>query len=275
MTPPKKTDLYGKFDPVLDAILGVPEKSKSIPGKNMPPVESWSVPLQDIYDNKDIRLDACHYDRKTASALNELRKCGFPLEPLSKMADVKLPGLFTRIWAEDASHGLPYINASDLMSLIGLGTPGGDTRYLSRETDVDIQNLIVHEGWLLMSCSGTIGRVFYVPKRLDGWVATHDIIRIIPKKGIPVGFLHSYLSSSVAQKQILGHTHGGQIDHVTDKQIGSVLVPCFSDDIIQDIHKKTMRALKLRERAIETLAEIAENTEKAIKINSRGKNGND
>lgn len=274
MTPPKKTDLYGKFDPVLDAVLGVAEKPKKTVIKNMVPVESWSVPLQEIYDNKDVRLDACHYDQETYAALEELTKSGFPLEPLSDMADIILPGMFTRIWAQDASHGIPYINATDLMSLVGLGTLTGNTRYLSRETNANLNELIVHEGWILMSCSGTIGRVFYVPKRMDGWVGTHDILRIIPKKGTPVGYLHAYLSSVVAQKQILGHTHGGQIDHVTDKQIGSILVPRIPDDRMQDIHKKTMQALKYREQAIQTLSEIADDTEKSIKEGSGRKHGN-
>ena len=76
-----------------------------------------------------------------------------------------------------------------------------------------------------MTCSGTIGRVFYVPKRLDGWVATHDLIRIIPKGDSLAGYLYAWLSQPDAQTQILSHTHGGQIDHVTDKQVGTVLVP--------------------------------------------------
>ncbi|CCD28627.1 hypothetical protein CAGGBEG34_100020 [Candidatus Glomeribacter gigasporarum BEG34] len=60
------------------------------------------------------------------------------------------------------------MNATDLMSLTGIGNFSGNPRYLSKETDVDMEELIIHEGWLLITCSGTIGRVFYVPKRLDG-----------------------------------------------------------------------------------------------------------
>src|SRR5690606_7908140 len=129
------------------------------------------------------------------------------------------------IWAESAEYGYPYINGSEFMNIAGLGTLGEKARFLSRETKAKIDNLLIHEGWLVVTCSGTIGRVFYVPDRLDGWAATHDLIRIIPSKGWPVGFLHAYLSSDIAQAQILGHTHGGQIDHITDKQIGTIMVP--------------------------------------------------
>lgn len=220
----KKTDLFGEFEAVVDAVLGI-GVGKGPPIKMVPNVETWAIPLQDIYNNTGKRLDASHYNRQTAIAVRELENCGCPLKSLSVLADVKLPGQFVRIWAEDKIYGYPYVNATDLMSLTGIGNFIGNPRYLSKETETNIRELVIHEGWLLMTCSGTIGRVFYVPKRLDGWVATHDLIRIIPHKDIPVGFLHTYLSSPVAQKQITGYTHGGQIDHVTHHQIGKVLIP--------------------------------------------------
>ncbi|MBN2570414.1 MAG: restriction endonuclease subunit S [Deltaproteobacteria bacterium] len=238
---------------------------KDEPLKQIPEVETWAVTLQEIYDNAGLRLDASHYNRQTAIVVRELKDSKCLLKPLSELADLRLPGQFVRIWAEDKAYGFPYVNATDLMSLTGIGNFNGNPRYLSKETAVDIEQLFIHEGWLLMTCSGTIGRVFYVPKRLDGWVATHDLIRIIPNKETPVGFLHAYLSSSVAQKQITGHMHGGQIDHVTHRQIGEVLVPILPEDQMAALHNRTMSALEKREQAIGSLAEIADETQLVIK----------
>lgn len=263
--------LHGRFDEMVDAVVGAPEKSKNTLVKNKATVETWSVPLQEIYKNKNLRLDASHYDRQTAAALQELINSGFPLDPLSDLADVNLPGQFTRIWAQDAEHGIPYINATDLMSMMGIDM-GGGTRFLSRETNVDIGELTIRSGWLLISCSGTIGRIFYVPERIDGWVATHDLIRVIPHEGVPVGFLHAYLSSPVAQQQILGHTHGGQIDHVTHHQVGGVLVPKLPDEKIKDIHRRTMQALSEREATISKLATITDDILQVIVRNRLTKN---
>jgi type I restriction enzyme S subunit len=253
---------------ITDAVLGFKKKPAKNAGKkqefetspstlvkNKAKVETWSIPLQEIYKNGNMRLDASHYDRQTAAALRELKKSGFPLRPLSELATVNLPGQFTRIWAEDEKHGVRYVNASDLMSLTGIGT--AEERFLSRETDKDFDELIIKEGWLLLSCSGTIGRVFYASERMDGWVGTHDLIRVIPNEGVPVGFLHAYLCSDVAQKQILGHTHGGQIDHVTHHQVGGILVPILSETDTKEIHEKTMEALKGRERSIHQLQSVA------------------
>lgn len=237
---------------------GPAESSKNTLIKNGAAVETWAVSLQEIYDNCDLRLDASHYDRQTAETLKQLSKSPHPLRALSAMATINLPNHFVRIWAKDSEHGIPYVNATDLMGLTGIGTISGSARYLSRQTETDINALIIREGWLLMTCSGTIGRIFYVPQRLDGWVATHDLIRIIPNEDVPVGFLHAYLSSPVAQQQIAGYTHGGQIDHVTHHQIGGVLVPDMPQEKMRAIHRRTMVAFELREKAIAALAEIAE-----------------
>ena len=257
---PITDDMHGKSDEMVDAVLGVSYSSKNALIKNRASVDTWEVPLQDIYNNKDVRLDASHYDQETAAALQVLRRSKYELKPLSELADVLLPGQFVRIWAMDKLHGIPYVNATDLMSLTGIGQLSDKTRYLSKQTDTDIDELIIRNGWILMTCSGTIGRVFYVPERLDHWVATHDLIRIIPKNPKSVGFLHAYLSSPIAQKQISGHTHGGQIDHVTHHQIGTILVPMVGAEKMAFIHKQTMQALKLREQAINTLATIATET---------------
>ena len=215
--------------------------------------KAWSVQFEEIVSNTGMRLDARHFNPDTALAIQDLRETGFELQPLSGLATVELRSQFTRIWAKDRAYGFPYMNATDLLSLMALGVPSGGTRYLSSVTETDVKGLIVREGTLLMTCSGTIGRVFYVPERLDGWAATHDLIRIVPHEKEMTGFLFAYLSTSEAQHQILSHTHGGQIDHVTDAQVAECLVPIPPKDQISQVNEKVMNALLSREKAIRDL----------------------
>jgi type I restriction enzyme, S subunit len=218
-----------------------------------PTVKSWSTSVASIFAHHEYRLDATHYDPQVSEAKLKLETSGYDAVPLSSLATVFLRGHFTRIWAQDEKHGHKYLNATDLLSLMALGVPSGGTRYLSYATETNLDALIIRKGWLLMSCSGTIGRVFYVPKRLDGWAATHDIIRIVPKREGLVGFLMAWLNSRLAQSQILSHTHGGQIDHVTDVQVGKVLVPVLPSDTTLRINETTLSALEAREEAMESL----------------------
>lgn len=246
-----------KHPPDLDLFEGVgaaQAKTKKATLDETPRrIEAWSVSIADIFANNDVRLDATHFDPGAAEAVQKLKQIGLERKPLTEFASLALPGQFARIWATDEDHGVPYFNATDMLSLLGLGVPAGGQRFLSYATNTNIDRLIVREGWLLMTCSGTIGRVFYVPKRLDGWAATHDLIRIIPNKSSMTGYLYAWLSAPMIQAQIFSHTHGGQIDHVTDEQVGSVLLPLLSSEEIKSINRKVMKALYSREKAIEIL----------------------
>lgn len=220
-------------------------------------IESWSVPVSEIRRNEGLRFDATHYDREASIAVQALENSGLELKHLSELADIKLPGQFTRIWAKGPEHGYRYINGSELISISGLGAIEKTRRYLSKLTKTKIENLIIREGWILVTCSGTIGRVLYVSKRFDGWAATHDLIRVIPHSPKQLGYLHAYLSSPIAQAQILGHTHGGQIDHITHHQLKTILVPVLSDREMKRIHESTLAALVARDNAVAELVEIS------------------
>lgn len=216
-------------------------------------VESWSVSVTDIFNNFGLRLDAWHFNPQAAAAVRHLEESGLQLEHLSDLASVTLRGQFARIWAQDEQHGVRYFNATDMLSLLALGVPSGGLRFLSHATNTDIEALKIRQGWLLMTCSGTLGRIFYVPRRLDGWAATHDLIRIVPNEADMTGYLHAWLGTQLAQAQILTYTHGGQIDHVTDDQVKEILVPLLGGEQRKIIHDVVMKALYAREEAIESL----------------------
>jgi type I restriction enzyme S subunit len=225
-------------------------------------IQSWSVPVKDIYTNDGLRLDATHYDREAVLAVRNLQRSGLQLKPLSEFADVRLPGQFTRIWAKGPEHGYRYINGSELINISGLGAIEKEPRYLSKLTKTNIDKLIIREGWLLVTCSGTIGRILYVSERFDGWAATHDLIRVIPKKPNHLGYLYAYLASATAQAQILGHTHGGQIDHITHHQLKTILVPLFPEDELELYDKEALSELVARDNSVGKLVKISDRINK-------------
>ena len=220
-----------------------------------PHVESWSATFEAVSSDPDLRLDASCYDPKVVGIPRALAERGITVQPLGDLATITLPNRFERVWALDAEHGVPYLNATDLLSLFSFGRPAADIRYLSHATNYDVDSLLVREGWILMTCSGTVGRVFYVGRRLDGWAATHDIIRIVPKDPAMTGYLYAWLSTDAARTQIGGRQHGGQITHVTDAHMAALPIPRLDAAEETRIGARVMTALESRERAIESLTE--------------------
>ena len=208
-------------------------------------------------------MDAEHYEPGIMANQARLKSLAVNLAPLSDFANVELPSMFSRIWAQDAKHGVPYLNATDLMSYYALGAPAPE-RFLSNASDVKIPPLIVRKGMILLTCSGTIGRVFDVPDELDGWAGTHDLVRIIPHDPKMKGFLRAYLTSEFAQIQILSHTHGGQIDHVTGEQVASCLVPELDAATIMEISRVADKSDAMRNTGVRTMREALAKLSKAF-----------
>ena len=238
------------LDAITDAVLAY----KPPPQPPKPEPTAWSVSIDRIFSDGGLRLDAAHFGPELDGCLKRMIASGLDLKPLHKLAELALPNRFERVWASDAKHGVPYLNATDLLSLFAIGLPSKE-RYLSHQSNANVDDLIVRQNWLLMTCSGTLGRVFHVPKRLDGWAATHDLIRIKPNPGM-VGYLFAWLMTQAAQTQILSHTHGGQIDHVTDEQVGSMLVPILPRAKARALDKAVLRALKTRDTSLRKLEKL-------------------
>ncbi|MCZ4351575.1 hypothetical protein O4H61_03515 [Roseovarius aestuarii] len=264
---PNKENLIDPIDASFDELVGAVLRSDS-PNPE-PPVmpdhadlirqlttpAGWGVSVNDIATQVGKRMDAEHYDPAVMENNAKLKSLGVTLAPLSDFADVHLPSMFTRIWAQDSAYGLPYLNATDLMSYFALGVPAQE-RYLSLASNVKMDPLIVKKEMILITCSGTLGRVFDVPAALDGWAGTHDIVRITPHKPELKGFLRAYLASSFAQVQILSHTHGGQIDHITGDQVASCLVPQLDSETILRISKLATKADKMRSNGVKQMNDV-------------------
>ncbi len=205
----------------------------------------WMIQADAILKNRDTRLDAEHYDPQIDATVRQLRQFEGELVTLGQLAEIDLPSQFTRKWAKSQEQGLPYVNATDLLCYMALGKLYKTPRFLSPETKVDIKRLTLTSDMLLLTCSGGregLGRVYLVPEAFDGWVATHDIVRIRPRAPEMIGYLLAYLRSPFAQTQILSHTFGGQIDHIKDSQVATCLVPLLDPSAMRQISREVEQA---------------------------------
>lgn len=259
------------FDDLVGAVLGSRAPAKPPADqidhgeliRSLTTPKGWGVSVDAISKQDQIRMDAEHYEPGIVANYARLKSLGVALAPLSDFADVELPSMFSRIWAQDAQHGVPYLNATDLMSYYALGVPAQE-RFLSHASNVKMPPLIIRKGMILLTCSGTIGRVFDVPDELDGWAGTHDLVRIIPHDPKMKGFLRAYLASEFAQIQILSHTHGGQIDHVTGEQVASCLVPELDTVTIREISQMADKSDQMRNTGVRTMRDALTKLAKAL-----------
>lgn len=168
-----------------------------------------------------------------------------------------LPGRFKRVYvAED--QGVPFLGGKQLLEL----DPAGK-RYLSfayHEKNLKNQ-LILRANMILITRSGTIGKLNIVPEHWQGWACSEDIIRVIPAHQDIAGYLYAWLSSDYAHPLITRFTYGAVVSHIEPEQLSSVAVPLLKDsstqqvinELVLDANQRRFEAYLLEKKAIKLL----------------------
>ena len=169
--------------------------------------------------------------------------------------------IFSRRYVGDPEHGEPYVSAKDLVM--------ADVRpsaYLARSHGGLLEDLRLHEGMILVTCSGmNLGRAIWTRRDLDGLVASHDLIRICPNASVvPPGYLYAFLSGRYGHAFIRKQIYGGNIKHIEPRHIADLPVPRLGDDIERRAHVLVEEAARLRTEAGAQLANTVRGTNETL-----------
>jgi type I restriction enzyme, S subunit len=217
-------------------------------------LENFTVESRWVQDSRGLRLDASFYNPRLAQALETLRKSGMKLSKLGDITEkIFIPGRFARTYV-DKEHGIPFLQGSHIVHF-----QPADLKYVSPAVHKKIAKWIIRKDWILVTRSGTVGRVAVAPESWDGWAASEHILRIIPKAEYPAGYIYAFLSSPIGQAQLTAQIYGAVVDELTEDQTRSVLVPVASNaserEQIEAISDLSAKAVKKWQEASTLAAE--------------------
>jgi type I restriction enzyme S subunit len=227
-------------------------------------LERFSVSFSVIQKAQDRRIDASYFNPAVARALDTLRHSGMILAPLGSIVTrVFIPGRFKRIYVKE-SYGLPFLQGSHVVHF-----QPADIKYVSRTAHKKIDQWIIKKNWLLVTRSGTVGRVMLCPEEWDGWAGSEHILRIIPDEAkCPGGYLYSFLASGLGKIQLTAQIYGAVVDELTEDQTKSVLVPLPKTDeqkrLVAKIDEEARQAVATRSKAVSQLMQSVSSTENLI-----------
>lgn len=159
-----------------------------------------------------------------------------------------LPGRFKRIYVEEGS-GITFFGGKQLYEL-----DPSNKKYLSisQHGDRIKDELKIHTNTILITRSGTIGKVTIVPEHWDSWIPNEHIIRVVPINNEIAGYLYVWLSSDYAYPLIIRYTYGAVVDEIDDKQVSEIAIPLLRDENTQKvINDKVLEANEKRAKAYE------------------------
>jgi type I restriction enzyme S subunit len=263
--------LRDRGNEVLDAVeqdlytlLGVDafsERDVEYLGRSLAP-RAFAISSESLKD----RLDASYYLPVVRSVHHKLRAGKYPLVRLGdRVSRIYVAPRFARIYVP-AEYGVPFLQGSQmpLMRQYNL-------QYISRSRTRRLENWIIDAGWMLVTCSGTIGRVAVSTQNQAGWAASQHILRVVPDPGqyLP-GFLWAFLSTDYGQHQLRSKIYGGVVDELTESDMAEVMVPDVPvsfqrdiDDVVRNAYETRDTAQALEAKAIRAVEDAIRNNQKA------------
>ncbi len=208
------------------------------------PVKWCTVSLSEIIE-RGKRLEASVYDVEAKQAREIIANGKYPLTTLGGadgMTTSYTGARFKRIWVEKSDY--PIYQPSTIMDI--KPSPDG---YISALTDTDIDALRVSKGQVLMTCSGTIGKVSFVSDTLDNLIFSHDLLRINCKKPSDAGYVYAYLKSKVGNKILLTNSYGAVITHIEPEHLATVPIPDAPESVKIKIGNLIVRSYNLRDES--------------------------
>ena len=224
----------------------------------MASVLNYSVSSSEVID----RLDGSYYvpivkaiEQHIAKTAREVVKVGDSQISQS----VTLPGRFKRVYVEKGS-GIVFFSGKNISEL-----DPSDKKYLSfsQHTEKIKNELVIKEGMILVTPSGTLANTALVPAHWDGWAMTHDIIRIVPVNKEISGYLYAWLSNDYARELIHRFAYGAVVRHLEKGHISQVSVPLLRDkhaqreinETVLEANRKRTEAYNLEQEALRVLDE--------------------
>lgn len=198
------------------------------------------------------------YQRSRQQVLALGEQDGWTVEKLGQVAQVYNGPRFKRPYADKGV----YSGASIKRYFTGNAvtqTRGENIKYLDLEKAKPVQlrmieKLYLRRGMILITDSGTIGRVVYATAYHDGAIGTNNLIRVVIEDDALRGYVYQFLSSKLGQDQLRTNIYGAIVDHIEPDEVRNVLVPIPTDrKLLEDIGLPVIRCMNLQEEALAAL----------------------
>jgi type I restriction enzyme S subunit len=191
------------------------------------------------------RLEASVFNPQGRYARAVVSACKWGNIPLcgdGGLATAYVCGRFKRVWLEKS--GLPIYQPSSITDVYP--EPDG---YLSKNTRANLDALRVRKGQIMLSCSGTIGKVALVSNTLDNQIFSHDLIRMDAKSSVDVGYIYAFLRSKVGNTLLQTNNYGAVIQHIEPEHLADIPVPNAPGEIKAKINDLILRSFELRDES--------------------------
>ena len=194
------------------------------------------------------RLNAFSFSPDAASSLlliDNLKTKGIKIDDVDcTVKDIFYPSRFKRLYAR---KGTTFLSSKDIFDFL---PEGKRIRNVSKE-------YLIEPNWILVTRSGSVGRVLIANRFTANAAISEHVIRIIPNESTPTGYLYTYLISKIGQPLLIKNIFGGVVDEIEPHHVAKVPISRIPE-LEKEINQRILEAHRLREEAQGLLLEAEE-----------------
>jgi hypothetical protein len=188
------------------------------------------------------RLDAPPFLSGAVEARKLLEQLPVKKEPLALLAQGDLgifhAGRIKRSWVIEPEYGIPFLSSTDILQ-----ADLSRLSLISKQVITENPQLTIRKDWILITRSGSIGRMAYSRPDMDGMACSEHVLRVVPNPNqILPGYLYAFLSSKFGVPLVVGGTYGAIIQHIEPHHIASLPVPRLGEEIEVRVHELVQEA---------------------------------
>ena len=184
------------------------------------PTRDWvTLPLSEVAKD-DRRLDAEVYLSEGFAVRRAIRRSRFSVSALGELARVWQPSRLKGIRVEP-EHGAPFLAATQVFDI--WPTP---RKWLAPGKTPAISDRYVSPGWILVTCSGTVGNAIIAYSAHADMVISHDLLRVqIDDDPSLRSYVYTFLRTRFGQAMMRGTHYGNVIKHLEVSHLEQIPVP--------------------------------------------------
>jgi type I restriction enzyme S subunit len=218
-------------------------------GLKLPPLP---VPIGPVVStiraaNLACRLDAAFHNPTARWVEQQLQASGLPVMLL---ADERLTTAINgvtkfrkRVYVKNG--GIPLLSSKQLFQIDPI-----EVKRLARGAhEDDLEEICIAENMIVITRSGTIGRVQIVPKYMNGWANSEHTIRAIAVDDEMAGYVYAWLASDYGQALISRFSYGSVIVEIDRFMVGEISIPFLPESERKAIATLVLDANRLRDEA--------------------------
>ena len=209
-----------------------------------------TINIKDVQSAR-LRTDASYHLSEGQAVQRDIASSPYPLMRIKDVSnDIFIGNRAKRVYVSSAEHGIPFLSSSDILK--------GDLEHVklaSKKYTPEIERMLLHKGWTLISRSGTIGNCAFANAKHAQKLASEDVIRQVPNNILRGGLVYAYLASKYGHSLLTQGTFGAVIQHIEPEFVGSLPIPQFPDSFQKEVDDLMQESARLREEAMDALEE--------------------